>query len=1067
MKQMISRTMPVLLAVAALALSGCMSEEPAGIAAAKSAVTTVKMDFLHKPLPEIPLPNDVATRYDATSPTGRRVNASMVAPTQLERRVREKIDQLDGWGVLQPITIPFTGPLSIESILKGHRDKDYDLKNDVVFLIDVDPDSPDRGEFKHLDVGNGNYPVVVEDIEGYWKNDPRGKSISVLYEETDEDTNKNGKLDEGEDTDLDGLLDKPNYLPGATPAIDDLGARTDALMTFYERETNTLILRPMVPLRERTTYAIVVTRRLLDEKGKPVGSPFPFVNHSSQTEALSGVGGYLSKVGLSLSDVAFAFTFTTQTTTSDLVAVREGLYGKGVQAKIGEDFPAVFAGFETLRPKTTPQFKDVKNESILYTEDFIEGMEAIAAAFLGASGESRFKNTLLGSYSYVDYQAITSFESPQLFERWDAKGDLLPLDAQSWPQDLTTTPAKTRSETVYAHLLIPRKEISARGQGKPAPIVFVGHGYTGSRFDAVQIGPYLARHGMAVVGLDCVSHGLGLSADEKALAGQILGALGLGAFLDAAADRGRSFDQNNDGVRDSGGDFWTSYVFHTRDVVRQSAVDHMQFARILRTFDGKRRWDFDLNGDGENDIAGDFDGDGVVDIGGDAPMYITGGSLGGIMAIVVAAVEPAVKATAPISGGGGFTDIGNRSKQGGVREAMTLRVMGPLFVGTQAPDATEMTLETIIPDVNDTGTVAIGAAKSMSKGDTVVVENLSNNERGCGLVWEDTDGTLRVRASVESDLRDLLRLSFYSGSAVVLGSEDCEVRSGKKAREVLDTFGRDTKFQGKLYFKGTPLIALAEGLGLRRGKAELRRFMGLGQLVLDPSDPGVLAPHLLADPLEFPLLGEKSGAHSLIITTIGDMNVPANSGVTVARAAGLVEYLEKDPRYDMPVNQKLIETAVLEAVDTLDRYLDPSGKGVHMDVDDFSGGTDPWGSDIPRLDPPVRSDMSKTDALGGRSAAVFPYPNPTGQHGFAMPGEMADGSLKACQAKCKESKPDEKTPECGCADADYFDIGSFMMNMIGTYFASEGKTLSADLCQSRDDCGDVKAPPAPREKAMP
>ncbi|GMV44098.1 MAG: hypothetical protein AMXMBFR64_58140 [Myxococcales bacterium] len=1059
------RTLSALIGVTLCA--GCMSAEPGGIAKGQKATTTVKMDFLHRPLPEIPLPNDVATRHDPTSPTGRRVNASMVAPTQLERRVREKIDQLDGWGVLQPISIPFTGPLSVESILKGHSDKDYDLKNDVVYLIDVDPTSPDFGTYIHLDVGNGNYPVVLEDIDGYWKNDPRGKTISVVFEETDEDTNGNGKLDDGEDTDLDGVLDKPNYLPGAKPDPTDLAARSDALMTFYERETHTLLLRPMIPLRERTTYAVVVTRRLLDEKGRPVGSPYPFVNHASQTDALSPVGDLLGKVGLGLDDVAFAFTFTTQTTVSDLVAVREGLYGKGVQAHIAEETPAVFEGFELLRDKASPLFEKVKNQYILYTEDFIEGMEAIVAAFLGGGGKTRRNDILLGSWSYVDYQVVASYVSPQLFERWDEEGNLLPLDAQSWPQDLTTTPAKVRPETVYVHLLIPRKEVSARGKGKPAPVVFLGHGYTGSRFDAVQIGPYLARHGLAVASIDCVSHGLSLSADEKKLAKQILDVIGLGAFLEAATERGRSFDQNNDGSRDSGGDFWTSYVFHTRDVVRQSALDYMQLARVLRSFDGKQTWEFDLNGDGKNELAGDFDGDGVVDIGGDAPMYFTGGSLGGIMAIVAGAIEPAIKATAPIAGGGGFTDIGNRSKQGGVREALTLRVMGPLFLGTQGPDDAAMTLETIVTDVNDDRSVGLGTLSGVKKGDTVVAENLKNGERGCGLVWEDDGKTLRFRVAVESDVRDPIRLSFYSGAAVVTGSEHCEVRKGKEPREVVDKFLVDTTFHGKHYDKGTPLVAFAEGLGLRRANPELRRFMGLGQLVLDPADPAVLAPHLLERPLEYPLLGEKSGAHSLIITTIGDMNVPANSGVTAARAAGLVDYLTVDSRYGVSVNQKLIETHVVEAVDTLNRYKDPSGKGVHLDVDDFAEGKDLWGADIPRLDPPVRAGMGKPDALGGRSAAVFPYSNPTGQHGFAMPGEFTDAAIKACTEKCKADNPDDKNPDCGCENTETFDIGSFMMNMIGRFFASEGKTLDADLCQSRDDCGDVKAPPAAREKAMP
>ena len=177
------------------------------------------MDFLAKPLPEIPLPNDIATRYDATSATGRRINASMLAPTRLERSVRARIDEIDGWGINQPITIPFTGPLDVESILAGHRPKkgqpDYfDLTDDVIYLIDIDPQSPEFGDKKYLDLGQGSYPYVLEDPNPYTIQDPRGWTISLLFEEADEDKNSNGRLDEGEDTDYDGVLDVPNYLPG-------------------------------------------------------------------------------------------------------------------------------------------------------------------------------------------------------------------------------------------------------------------------------------------------------------------------------------------------------------------------------------------------------------------------------------------------------------------------------------------------------------------------------------------------------------------------------------------------------------------------------------------------------------------------------------------------------------------------------------------------------------------------------------------------------------------------------------------------------------------------------------
>ena len=119
--------LPILLHL----LGGC-GHEPTGLFPSESAATTVVMDFYHKPLARIPLPNDIATRHDPTSATGRRINASVVASIQFERRTREMMDQLDGWGIFQPITIPFSGPLDVGSILAAHRDSTYDLSDDVV-----------------------------------------------------------------------------------------------------------------------------------------------------------------------------------------------------------------------------------------------------------------------------------------------------------------------------------------------------------------------------------------------------------------------------------------------------------------------------------------------------------------------------------------------------------------------------------------------------------------------------------------------------------------------------------------------------------------------------------------------------------------------------------------------------------------------------------------------------------------------------------------------------------------------------------------------------------------------
>ena len=79
------------------------------------------------------------------SATGRRINASMVASTRLESGSASCFDELDGWGVFQPIAIPFSGPLDVAGIVGRHRDPDDDPGDDVVYLINVDPASPRFG----------------------------------------------------------------------------------------------------------------------------------------------------------------------------------------------------------------------------------------------------------------------------------------------------------------------------------------------------------------------------------------------------------------------------------------------------------------------------------------------------------------------------------------------------------------------------------------------------------------------------------------------------------------------------------------------------------------------------------------------------------------------------------------------------------------------------------------------------------------------------------------------------------------------------------------------------------
>ena len=993
-------------------LTGCLSTlDP--LSEVPSSGVTVKMDFLHRPLPEIPLPNDIATRYDPTSATGRRINASMIAPTKLEKQVRELIDELDGWGVNQPITIPFTGAIDPRSILEGHRDPLYDFENDVVFLIDLD-----RRELVHLDLGEGNYPVILEDLNGYGEHDPRGWSNSIIFEEADEDLNGNGKLDLGEDLngngeldppedlDGDGELDLPNYLPcGVTgkthipcddtetwlaPARDNLTDRADALMTFYERMTNTLILRPMKSLHERTRYAVVLTRRIRAADGSPIGSPFKSFHHLSQTDDLLGIGDLLPE-GISEDEIAFAFTFTTQTLSSAWVAVREGLYGYGIQGHIGDQFPPRLTSLEPLRNVESGKFGEATNPFVMYTRDWIEPFSLIAQQLLRQDPNTRTYDVQFGAQDAVGYHVIGSFQSPQLYRRTpegieqsDVK-NWLTFNEQSWPPDLDRVPAEATPEQIWFWLMMPAPEVRAPG---PVPVVIVGHGYGSNRFESLAFAGYFAQHGMATIAIDCPSHGLGLSPTEVTIATAVTQQYGLEGFL-RAANLGRAFDQDFDESADSGVDYWSAYVFHTRDVVRQCVLDHMALIRLIRSFNGERRWEgaeFDLDGDGRVELAGDFDADGIVDIGADSQISILGASLGGIISSLVASLDPEISAAIPISGGGGLGDIGLRSLQGGVREAVILRVMGQILLGEQTEEGTRV--YALMPELNDDGRRDLGKLPPLKHYDSLILHNRTNGQVGCAYV--QSDGQFRL--SVESDVGDELELFAYRGPQLAWTEDEprrCILRNEDAvALGKLDAFQNDVNFLGAEYAEGDQLVALSEGFGEHRASPGLRRFLGLGQLVLDGGDPASYARHLMQEPLRYPLQDQETGAHTVIVTTMGDMNVPASSGATLGRSAGLIDYLTPLPEHGgRSANQVLLESDSIEAVHSLKRHTDHEGRGVHLDIELFSEGQDVWTAlDVPRSMTPLRSGLSRPDRLGGYSGAIFPYSSPAGQHGFNFPG---------------------------------------------------------------------------------
>jgi len=1077
-------------------ITGCISGEKDGFPVEEGLMpvptedldgTRIKFDPLASPMPEIPFPNDIATVMEPASPTGRRLNIRMHAPTLLEQDVRNNINGLDGFGTFSPITLSFEEPLDLRTV-----------KAENIRLVNIDPGSKNYGEEIPMDFPPHDlpglptdhpdwtaFPLIIEGTEnseqhpgeglmdfGYFHFDYHWHVNNLMMEGNEEDTDCNGVLDAGEDRDFDGVLDHPNISyaacynracfsrdadgewrsphPDVCPDPDEAPFNEwdenapetvldNKLVTNFEFETNTLTLRPLVALDQRTTYAVALTRNVRDIHGNPVRSPFPYINHAAQTRQLSALGNILPSLPehpLALQDLAFSWCFTTQTITQTMEVIRDGLKGRGSMGYLAEQFPPVL---DSVLDHGVCELGDCAADGVLENtyifrpaameQLFSIVMTAMTFSWINMADLLPMIDTLISTnLDYVDYFVVGEFTVPNFLDDPDSHFDI----------DLNTGRARVKPESVPFWLTVPKKREDLEGPvpswypEPPFPVSFYGHGYSGSKMEAMGFTCHLARFGLATIAIDETGHGpAGELADlvnvldelaeingEQMGLDEILDMLGplKGLVLNMLADivvqydpdsentgdlydyctqewwnedpaatnckepgecpakcmvvrfadtplfkgaflSGRAIDQTGDGVPDSGVDFWTARSFHTRDIVRQAVVDYMQLLRVLQAFDGERTWPFDLNGDGVPEKAGDFNADGVPDIGGVCvPDYSAcspedtacvpdlractsiddpddpnrqnytgmGQSMGAFIVSLLQAVEPSMTAIAPISGGAGLMDIGMRTSNEGVREAVYLEVLGPMIIGglkrdvckkwtyyevchddgsfdgiqegdwILAFDALDGNLEKIWP---------ISVIPALKAGDRVVVRNMVNGEESVGGVvvfgqdnGEDMPG---FRINIPADVGDQLTIEFFDGQT-----------------------------QAKIW--QTEVTSIGKGYGYQRNSPDLRRMMGLSQMILDPADPANWAPHYFHDPLP----GMKPQP-ALINHTLGDMKVPIGTGMTLARAARILDYKQPVDVYAGDTeNQMMVKHWLPEAIPRIHRFAD-QGLGDYFDPDNL------------------------------------------------------------------------------------------------------------------------------------
>ncbi|MCK6587608.1 MAG: hypothetical protein L6Q76_08495 [Polyangiaceae bacterium] len=766
-----------------------------------------------------------------------------------------------------------------------------------------------------------------------------------------------------------------------------------------------------------TRYAVVVTERTLDGLGRAVKSPFEFVYPASMEGSAARVMEILNDPNLKsyygdlhgsgLSRVAYTWSFTTQPTVDDMRRLRDGLYGRGPFSRFEAQFPprielsravGLTAGLASGSTETPgwetsaaaaaakcpvdSQSGSVPNLFTVRYDDVKDVLRTLVIEGFGL-GEGPGTELLLKSFENIDHMVIGTFKAPFLIEGGPNGTD----PNAAFRLNYTTGEGEVYEDIVPFWLVVPKET----GQHKqPFNVTIYGHGYTANFAEGLLYAGNMAEHGLATIGINAAGHGLHFSEGEAILAKALLGSACIAPFFDAVTTS-RARDLNGDGEPDSGGDFWSSYLFHTRDGVRQSVLDHIQLVRILRSFgggdgsmlcrDAESGWGkpatakCDLNGDGKPEIFGDFNADGTPDIGGPEATYGTWGeSLGGILSAIHGAIDPFVTTAVPGSGGGGLADIGVRSFQGGVVEAVLLRMWGPLIVALPASErpscsesdnekcsvcaADEISLRWVAPDLNGTGEVEIGCfAKGELQNTTAFVENLSNGELRCAGVGADE----RMRVGIPATAGDWIQISFYDGKDAVKSYGTCEpsIPVGTLPKIAVNAWGKGrfsqgttnaagtatcesiscAGFQGYFFGEGDQLVAPADGLGQIRQTPELRRFLALAQAALDPGDPVSFAPYYSIKQMPEPS-GRAGSPHAVLtLNTIGDMNVPVNTGIAFARATGALPFFRPDQAEAFPhyasyatpaalyealgrrtPNQDLIDNHVIEGITDLARH---------------------------------------------------------------------------------------------------------------------------------------------------
>jgi hypothetical protein len=389
------------------------------------------------------------------------------------------------------------------------------------------------------------------------------------------------------------------------------GARVGINQIAWDAPSRTLSFKSDALLLEHARYLLVVTNRVRDTQGKPLGggewiddaTGLAIGRQAEPGSYRDDLRQALALVPVDAGQAVAASLFTTQSATAELAQI-----AGQVKARTPGPVDFMVATRGGVAARAVFDVADVSR--LLFrrqvgTTQFSEIEQPLAAL-----------QVVPGSIARVGYGY---FNSP----------NYLTSTLQIPAMGTATGAPQQRGETrLLLQLFVPSGARPAGGW----PVVIYGHGFGDSVFGSSwSVASVFASHGLATAAIHVMGHGGGTQ-------GSLEATLASGATVTLPAT-GRGIDVNGDGsiAPTEGSTAPQPYgLIGARDTLRQTVVDLMQ---LVRQFEAG----VDIDGDG----AADFDG---------RRISYAGQSFGGVYGTMFLGVERSVVAGVPVVGGGNLVD---------------------------------------------------------------------------------------------------------------------------------------------------------------------------------------------------------------------------------------------------------------------------------------------------------------------------------------------------------------------------------------------------------------------------